>query len=82
MNVTKEIERITAKELEMGIYGGLNGSWHEKYKNSAWVFVGGLSFDLTEGDIICVMSQWGEVLKRLFIIHCILLYPLIDADAI
>lgn len=37
------------------------GSWHDKYKNSAWVYVGGLSYELSEGDIICVMSQWGEI---------------------
>ena len=23
--------------------------------------IGGLSYELTEGDVICVMSQWGEV---------------------
>jgi RNA-binding motif protein, X-linked 2 len=62
MNVVKEIERINQKELSYGIYGGNDkGSWHEKYKNSAWVYVGGLSYELTEGDILCVMSQWGEV---------------------
>jgi RNA-binding motif protein, X-linked 2 len=62
MNVIREIERINAKELENGIYGGSGkGSWHEKYKNSAWVYIGGLPYELTEGDIICVMSQWGEV---------------------
>lgn len=62
MNVIREIERINARELENGIYGGSGkGSWHEKYKNSAWVYVGGLPYELTEGDIICVMSQWGEI---------------------
>ena len=62
MNIIREIERINAKELENGIYGGSGkGSWHEKYKNSAWVYVGGLPYELTEGDIICVMSQWGEI---------------------
>mmetsp|Transcript_14862 Transcript_14862/g.24590 ORF Transcript_14862/g.24590 Transcript_14862/m.24590 type:complete len:332 (+) Transcript_14862:142-1137(+) len=63
MNVIREIERINAKELENGIYGGCSkgGSWHDKYKNSAWVYVGGLPYELTEGDIICVMSQWGEI---------------------
>ena len=62
MNVVKEIERITALELSNGIIGGVtNGSWHDKYKNSAWVYLGGLSTELTEGDIICVMSQWGEI---------------------
>lgn len=62
MNVIKEIERINKKEFEYGIYGGNNkGSWHEKYKNSAWIYIGGLSYELSEGDVICVMSQWGEI---------------------
>ncbi|KAF9436521.1 hypothetical protein BGZ76_003705 [Entomortierella beljakovae] len=38
-----------------------SGSWHEQYKDSAHIFVGGLPFNLTEGDIICVLSQFGEV---------------------
>jgi RNA-binding motif X-linked protein 2 len=25
------------------------------------VYIGGLSYELSEGDIICVMSQWGEI---------------------
>jgi RNA-binding motif protein, X-linked 2 len=25
------------------------------------VFVGGMSYELTEGDLLCVMSQWGEI---------------------
>jgi RNA-binding motif X-linked protein 2 len=28
---------------------------------SAWVYIGGFSYELTEGDLICVMSQWGEI---------------------
>ena len=62
MNVIKEIERINANEFKAGIIGGLGkGSWHEKYKDSAWVYLGGMTFELSEGDILCVMSQWGEV---------------------
>ena len=37
------------------------GSWHDKYKDSAWVYVGGLDYELSEGDVICVLSQWGEI---------------------
>lgn len=61
MNVVKEIERINELELQHGLVGGSSGSWHHKYRNSAWVYVGGLSYELTEGDVICVMSQWGEI---------------------
>ena len=32
-----------------------------QYKDSAWIFAGGLPYDLTEGDVICVFSQYGEI---------------------
>ena len=28
-----------------------HASWHAEYKESAYVFVGGIPFDLTEGDL-------------------------------
>ncbi|CAM9325874.1 unnamed protein product [Choristocarpus tenellus] len=59
MNVVQEIQRINQRELEHGLTG--KSSWHYQYRNSAWVFVGGLPYDLTEGDVVCVMSQWGEI---------------------
>ena len=62
MNNIQEISRINKREFELGIVGGgKGGSWHDEYKDSAWVFVGSLSYELSEGDVICVMSQWGEV---------------------
>ena len=61
MNVIQEIQRINERELAAGIFGGSGKSWHDEYKNSAWVHVGGVPYELSEGDIICVMSQWGEV---------------------
>jgi RNA-binding motif protein, X-linked 2 len=59
MNVIKEIQRINAKELQMGtsLDSAMKGSWHDQYRGSAYVFVGGLPYDLTEGDIICVFSR-------------------------
>jgi RNA-binding motif X-linked protein 2 len=31
--------------------------------DSAWVFIGGLPYDLSEGDVICVFSQYGEIVN-------------------
>jgi len=59
MNVVKEIERLNLRELELGITG--SASWHAKYSDSAYVFIGGLDYGLTEGDIIVIFSQFGEV---------------------
>ncbi|RSH91722.1 hypothetical protein EHS25_009091 [Saitozyma podzolica] len=53
----REINRINERELQLGI----KGSWHDEYKDSAYVFVGRLPFELTEGDVITVFSQWGEI---------------------
>jgi len=54
-SVVKEIQRINEREASRGT--DLSGSWHSEYSHSAYVFVGGLPFDLTEGDIIVVFSQ-------------------------
>ncbi len=32
-------------------------SWHDRYKHSAYVFAGGLPFELTEGDLLAVFAQ-------------------------
>lgn len=45
----------------MGI--DVKNSWHQMYKNSAWIFVGGLHYDLSEGDVIAVFSQYGEIVN-------------------
>lgn len=55
MNDIRATERLNAAELAHGLTGA--NSWHSQYKDSAYVYVGGLSFDLTEGDVIAVMSQ-------------------------
>uniref|UniRef100_M4C338 RRM domain-containing protein n=1 Tax=Hyaloperonospora arabidopsidis (strain Emoy2) TaxID=559515 RepID=M4C338_HYAAE len=59
MNVVAEIQRLNERELELNV--PLSGSWHQKYRDSAWIFLGGLSFELSEGDVLCVLSQFGEV---------------------
>ncbi|XP_053205561.1 RNA-binding motif protein, X-linked 2-like [Panonychus citri] len=55
----KGITKLSETELKLGVEG--KASWHSMYSHSAWIFVGGLNFDLTEGDIICVFSQYGEI---------------------
>lgn len=55
----REINKINQIELELGTSGA---SWHDEYKDSAYIFVGGLHFDLTEGDVITIFSQYGEVM--------------------
>ncbi|GMT32466.1 hypothetical protein PFISCL1PPCAC_23763 [Pristionchus fissidentatus] len=59
----KNQNKLNERELAMGIAGDLTKSWHQVYKDSAWIYIGGLPYDLTEGDVISVFSQWGEVVN-------------------
>lgn len=59
LTLVKRIQNINAKEASLGI--SEDASWHAKYKDSAYVFVGGIPFDLTEGDLLAVFAQYGEV---------------------
>ena len=51
-----EIQRINAIEADSSI----EGSWHDAYDNSAFIYIGGLGYKMTEGDVIAVFSQYGE----------------------
>ncbi|KAG7564758.1 RNA-binding domain superfamily [Arabidopsis suecica] len=55
----RNLQKINARESDLGI--SEEASWHAKYKNSAYVYVGCIPFDLTEGDLLAVFSQYGEV---------------------
>ncbi|MCO5595217.1 hypothetical protein L7F22_049256 [Adiantum nelumboides] len=55
----KNTQKITAREAALGISEG--GSWHAKYKDSAYVYAGNFSFDLTEGDLLAIFAQYGEI---------------------
>ena len=64
--MVKEINRINSRELELGINGTEAASWHSKYKDSAYVFIGNIDYELTEGDILCVFSQFGVCFSHCF----------------
>lgn len=55
----KRTQKINSTEAALGISEG--ASWHAKYKDSAYVFVGGIPYDLTEGDLLAVFAQYGEI---------------------
>ena len=48
--------KMNKRELDLGMSNTV-ASWHYQYRNSAWIFIGGLNYDLTEGDVISVFSQ-------------------------
>lgn len=55
----KNTQKITKAEIDLGLTD--KASWHDRFKHSAYVFAGGLPFELTEGDILAVFAQYGEV---------------------
>ncbi|KAM4546127.1 RNA-binding motif protein, X-linked 2 [Odontesthes bonariensis] len=57
----KLINELNEREANLGIKESV--SWHNVYKDSAWIFVGGFPYELTEGDLICVFSQYGETVN-------------------
>lgn len=62
MNVLTQIKNqqdASLREIELGLPE--SASWHAKYKHSAYVFVGGIHSELTEGDVLAILSQYGEI---------------------
>ncbi|KAF6256709.1 hypothetical protein COO60DRAFT_1271726, partial [Scenedesmus sp. NREL 46B-D3] len=55
----KEHAKGTKREIELGLFE--KASWHERFKHSAYIFAGGLDYELTEGDLLAVFAQYGEL---------------------
>ena len=52
-------------ELELTKLIPPDASWHRDYKDSAYVFVSNLHYDMNEGDVSVVFSQYGEPVDTL-----------------
>lgn len=57
--MSSAVARLNQQELDNKVPD--EASWHNDYKDTAWVKMRGLNSDLTEGDILCVFSQFGEI---------------------
>jgi len=55
----RNTQRISRNEVATGLAD--KASWHEQFKNSAYIYTGGLNFDMTEGDLMAVFAQYGEI---------------------
>lgn len=55
----KNTRKATQQEISLGL--GESASWHARFKHSAYIFTGGLDYDLTEGDLLAVFAQYGEI---------------------
>lgn len=56
--IRRRIE-LNRRELSLGLTD--TASWHSQYSHSAYVYIGGLPRDLTEGDLLAILSQYGEL---------------------
>lgn len=62
MNILTQIKNQRAASLAEAKAGVPDtASWHARFSHSAYIFVGGLPPSLTEGDLLAVFSQYGEV---------------------
>ncbi|GAP92432.2 putative RNA binding domain protein [Rosellinia necatrix] len=58
MNQIRAIQALNKREIENGV--SPEASWHTDYRDTAFVNFGGLPYELTEGDVITIFSQYGE----------------------
>ncbi|EMR64739.1 hypothetical protein MGN70_012795 [Eutypa lata] len=58
MNQIRAIQTLNKREIENGVPP--EASWHTDYRDTAFVNFGGLPYELSEGDIITIFSQYGE----------------------
>jgi RNA-binding motif protein, X-linked 2 len=62
MNVLTNI-RSRQRQRQQEVINGVpdSASYHSEFRQSAYIFAGQLSFNLTEGDLLAVFSEYGEV---------------------
>lgn len=57
-------QKASLRELELNVPP--EASWHREFRGSAYIYVGGLHFGLTEGDVLAVFAQ----VRRVSTIEC------------
>lgn len=58
MQSVRQIARLNELELQKCVPP--NASWHTDYRDTAYIHIGGLPFELSEGDILTIFSQYGN----------------------
>ncbi|KAI9047054.1 hypothetical protein LZ554_009128 [Drepanopeziza brunnea f. sp. 'monogermtubi'] len=58
MQSIRQIQELNKRELEAGV--SPEASWHTDYRDTAYIYIGGLPFELSEGDVVTIFSQFGE----------------------
>jgi RNA-binding motif protein, X-linked 2 len=58
MNAIRQTALLNKRELENATPP--SASWHADYRDTAYIYIGGLPLDLSEGDVITIFSQFGN----------------------
>lgn len=58
MQSIKQVQRLNQRELDNAVPP--SASWHTDYRDTAYIYIGGIPLDLSEGDVITIFSQYGE----------------------
>lgn len=61
MSKAAAINKLNEEELQLGL-AGTDGSWHEEYRTSPTIFIGGLATSHTEKDILSIFEQFGTLI--------------------
>lgn len=69
----KNTQKISREEIAAGYSD--SQSWHARFKHSAYVFAGGLPYVLTDGDLLAIFSQYGEIIDVNLVRYKAGLYP-------
>ncbi|RCK60793.1 U2 snRNP component ist3 [Candida viswanathii] len=57
MNTVKQINQINQKELNSNT--PYKSSWHYDYRDTNYIYIGNIPFNLAEQDVIIIFSQYG-----------------------
>ncbi|PGH34872.1 RNA-binding domain-containing protein, X-linked 2 [[Emmonsia] crescens] len=58
MNAIRQVQALNKKELENVVPP--EASWHADYRDTAYIYIGSLPYDISEGDVLTIFSQYGE----------------------
>ncbi|KAK2796511.1 hypothetical protein FQN50_009524 [Emmonsiellopsis sp. PD_5] len=58
MNAIRQVQALNKRELENAVPP--EASWHADYRDTAYIYIGSLPYELSEGDILTIFSQYGE----------------------
>jgi RNA recognition motif-containing protein len=56
----KNTQKISREEIAAGYSD--SQSWHARFKHSAYIYTGGLPYTLTDGDLLAIFAQYGEII--------------------